>query len=713
MHQYPTDPLFRVEPLAATPHPQQVCWRAAHQDYSELFVADEPCPEESKAGEICVKRLLAGERGHYGPLEHPQITFATGFFPHSVMQQARTHRVGVSFDVQCLSGDTEITFLHAGGGLRKIKIGELHDLWTNGERATRHRQIRGRQGEAPGTYRRDCRKRLQKMKLRVLNEDTNVFETSHLTDVMCSGLQPVYRLTMEDGRTLDCTANHRLLTPDGWQAMVDALSLRVRKDGTVRSFRRTAQVLANGNVAVGNGAYRDRDWLQQQVESGATSDEMAERAGCSTTTIRDWARRHQIHLVKSDTRFRAGFKPWNHNPSALYRQQQWLQQQLENGLCAKEMAELAGCSVEAIKKWVYHFGLTLNKRPFFQKGMRPWNKGRGGYRLQLSEASREARRAHGRQITRRGSASHFWKGGTSPERVLIGAWTRQIAPQVHQRFDHTCQRCGLRGSEQQLHAHHLVPVYADPGLGYEIENLVTLCQPCHAFIHKHHQEAEFATAFRLLKPTQTWPEKPRPRGRRLMAHPLTVVQVEFLGTQMTYDLAVADPWHNFVANGLVVHNSMRYTGDRIVRFVNDSKDVHPQGLGLDHAWFTALERLFYVRPVGGYADRQGKKYYYTNEQRKERLIHCYDTAVRYVREVNRGVAEEDARGVLAFDFRQHFVVSFTLRALLHFLDLRAKLDAQLEIRALCDLMWPHLEAWAPEIAAWYSESRLYRARLAP
>ena len=75
-----------------------------HQDYSEGFVAAERAdwPDESKAGEICVKRLLAGKRGHYGPLEHAQIVLNVGWFPHSVMQQARTHRVGVSFDVQSM-----------------------------------------------------------------------------------------------------------------------------------------------------------------------------------------------------------------------------------------------------------------------------------------------------------------------------------------------------------------------------------------------------------------------------------------------------------------------------------------------------------------------------------------------------------------------------------------------------------------------------------
>ena len=93
---------FRIDVIAATANPQQVIWAAMHQDYSEGLVADERdrWPDETKAGELVIKHLLAGNRGHYGPLEHPQITFNVGYFPHSMMQQVRTHRVGVSFDVQ-------------------------------------------------------------------------------------------------------------------------------------------------------------------------------------------------------------------------------------------------------------------------------------------------------------------------------------------------------------------------------------------------------------------------------------------------------------------------------------------------------------------------------------------------------------------------------------------------------------------------------------
>jgi hypothetical protein len=98
------DPYFRVEVISAMSNPQQVVYAAMHQDYSEGFVFDErdKWPDEKRSGELCVKRLLAGERGHYGPIEHTAIVFNCGWFPHSVLQQARTHRVGVSFDVQSM-----------------------------------------------------------------------------------------------------------------------------------------------------------------------------------------------------------------------------------------------------------------------------------------------------------------------------------------------------------------------------------------------------------------------------------------------------------------------------------------------------------------------------------------------------------------------------------------------------------------------------------
>lgn len=144
--------------------------------------------------------------------------------------------------------------------------------------------------------------------------------------------------------------------------------------------------------------------------------------------------------------------------------------------------------------------------------------------------------------------------------------------------------------------------------------------------------------------------------------------------------------------------SFRYTGQQFIEVLEGKKD---------------LEDVFYLRPVGDYTNRQGKKYYYSPEQRQADLDWCLEAVKRYQIDFESGMSEEHARGKLPFDYRQHFVVSLNLRTLLHFLDLRYKKDAQLEIQKLCELMWPHVEQWVPEVAAWYKTTRMGKARLSP
>lgn len=126
-----------------------------------------------------------------------------------------------------------------------------------------------------------------------------------------------------------------------------------------------------------------------------------------------------------------------------------------------------------------------------------------------------------------------------------------------------------------------------------------------------------------------------------------------------------------------------------------------------------VEEVFYLRPVGYYTDRQGSKYYYSPEQRSNHLSKCKCAAIEYKLDIESGMSEEHARGLIPFDFRQHFMVGYNLRSLLHFLDLRSKKDAQLEIQQLCELLWLHTRDWVPEIAEWYERNRLHKAKLAP
>lgn len=144
--------------------------------------------------------------------------------------------------------------------------------------------------------------------------------------------------------------------------------------------------------------------------------------------------------------------------------------------------------------------------------------------------------------------------------------------------------------------------------------------------------------------------------------------------------------------------SFRYTGSRLLEVAEGKREV---------------EDVFYLRPLGFYADRQGKKYEYTAEQRQQDVAWCLEACDRYKTRIEQGFAEEHARGLIPFDVRQHWVMSANVRSLMHILDLRAKGDAQLEIQQMCDLIWPHFEAWVPAIAAWYKTNRWKKARLSP
>ena len=76
-------------------------------------------------------------------------------------------------------------------------------------------------------------------------------------------------------------------------------------------------------------------------------------------------------------------------------------------------------------------------------------------------------------------------------------------------------------------------------------------------------------------------EVPTRRGFKLTAHPVRVVAVAYVGLRQTYDLSIDGPWHNFVANGVVVHNSfnefsMRYAKATDDFYVPEPEDVRSQ-----------------------------------------------------------------------------------------------------------------------------------------
>lgn len=186
------------------------------------------------------------------------------------------------------------------------------------------------------------------------------------------------------------------------------------------------------------------------------------------------------------------------------------------------------------------------------------------------------------------------------------------------------------------------------------------------------------------------------KGHRGHYSPLEAPQISFNAIGFPHAVMQQATRHRVAVHFSV--QSGRYTGERVILLAEGAADV---------------EEVFYFRPAGSYTDRRGKRYEYTHSDRLEDLTLCEMAAKRYASKIYQGYSEEHARDMLPFGIRQNWVMSFNMRSLMHFLTIRGKRDAQLEIQQLCQLMLPHFEAWAPDVYGWFRENLWLKGRLAP
>jgi len=75
-----------------------------------------------------------------------------------------------------------------------------------------------------------------------------------------------------------------------------------------------------------------------------------------------------------------------------------------------------------------------------------------------------------------------WPKGFKP------ATSREVDPLIRQmcleRDDYTCQKCGKYIDEIEIHSHHIEGATQMPMLANDVDNTITLCKPCHKWVHK-------------------------------------------------------------------------------------------------------------------------------------------------------------------------------------------------------------------------------------
>jgi thymidylate synthase (FAD) len=364
----------------------------------------------------------------------------------------------------------------------------------------------------------------------------------------------------------------------------------------------------------------------------------------------------------------------------IYRDATWLERQYsDEGRPAAEIAEECGVSEPTIRKWLRKHGIRRldGTTTRFTPGGRPWNAGKT-YELgprDLSPAWVEANRR-----ARSGPDSNFWRGGVSTDREGIARWTSQRAHRIHERNGWTCQLCGQRKSE--LHCHHVIPVWAEPALGKEESNLTTLCGECHRGISGRELEvAEKLTGAPILK---RWDKRPRvPWNRLTVARLVSIERFEYVGVRETYDLEVEGPYHNFVANGIVTHNSVNEYSGR----------------------YSLMPLLFHTPAPEDFAlqspqNNQGRKGEAADPELWNEAVRRWNEGREaatgaYTWMLGEDVAREIARIDLPLSTFTQWYWKIDLHNLLHFLSLRVDPHAQWEIRAYAQVMAGIVKRVAP------------------
>lgn len=126
---------------------------------------------------------------------------------------------------------------------------------------------------------------------------------------------------------------------------------------------------------------------------------------------------------------------------------------------------------------------------------------------------------------------------------LGGIWRAQWQREERARLQEEsslCRRCGLHDG---VNIHHIEPVYRNPSRAFDATNITLLCDPCHSSMHE----------------TQDWQG-----GTYLYGASVSVDEVRSRGMAPTYDLSIAGEFPNFIANGVVVHNSRNSASSRAI-----------------------------------------------------------------------------------------------------------------------------------------------------
>ena len=237
--------------------------------------------------------------------------------------------------------------------------------------------------------------------------------------------------------------------------------------------------------------YRDKSWLENQyITLGKTVKEIDNEFGYSKYVIDKWLRRFQIARPDSDN-------------TESYKNKDWLyEQNITLNKTFVQIAKETGYNVSTLKKWAKVHNLPQKGTGYFNVGHKPWNKG-------LSEKDDE-------RVKRQGEALRNFHYDKSKKGISI------LKENTTNYQKHNTNVCEICGSTDDVEVHHIDKNHNNNNP----ENLISLCSSCHTRVHNQ---------------------------SLLVIYADEIVSITKIGIEDVYDIEMPN-YHNYVANGIVVHN---------------------------------------------------------------------------------------------------------------------------------------------------------------
>lgn len=157
-------------------------------------------------------------------------------------------------------------------------------------------------------------------------------------------------------------------------------------------------------------------------------------------------------------------------PRKAHWDRDWLvREYVERQRSAADIAADQGCGENNILYWLAKHGISARDMATIRKDKKWGSVG-----------------ATNPMFGRFGALNSNYVDGSSPERqrLYVRAEGRAFLRAVYERDAYRCARCGTgKTRPRSLHAHHIRPWAGNPALRFDLANAVTVCRPCHGWIH--------------------------------------------------------------------------------------------------------------------------------------------------------------------------------------------------------------------------------------